>query len=67
MKSGSIILAILSLPAAATGYFVTSAILMALSLPPGLAAPLLLFVPLLVAGLCMVPFIAPALNEMGQT
>jgi hypothetical protein len=66
MKSGPTILAILSLPAAAIGYAVSTAILSALSLPAGLADLLMLFVPLLVAGLCMVPFIIPALDRMAR-
>ena len=66
MRSGPTILAILSLPAAAIGYAVSAAILSALSLPAGLADLLTLFVPLLVAGLCMVPFIIPALDRMAR-
>ena len=66
MKPGPTILAILSLPAAAVGYFVSQAILSSLSLPAGLAEPLLIFLPLLVAGLCMVPFIAPALDRQAK-
>ena len=66
MRSGPTILAILSLPAAAIGYAVSAAIVSALSLPAGLADLLTLFVPLLVAGLCMVPFIIPALDRMAR-
>jgi len=60
------ILAILSLPAAAIGYFVTRAILLSLSLPGGVADLLLLIVPLFVAGLCMVPFVIPALDRQAK-
>ena len=60
-------LAILSLPAAAIGYAVTAAILTS-ALPPseGLADLLLIFVPLLVAGLCMVPFLIPFVDRMAK-
>jgi hypothetical protein len=60
------ILAILSLPAAAIGFAVSTAVLSSMSLPEGLAQPLMLFVPILVAGLCMVPFVAPALDQMAK-
>ena len=66
MKAGPTILAILSLPAGAVGYVVSSALLSSLSLPPGLGDLLLIFVPLLIAGLCMVPFIAPALDRQAK-
>ena len=61
------LLAILSLPAAAIGYFVTAAILTsALSVGEGPADLLLIFVPLLVAGLCMVPFLIPFVDRMAK-
>ena len=66
MKSGPTILAILSLPAAAIGYAVSAAILSALKLPAGIAELALIFVPLFVAGLCMVPFIAPLVDQMAK-
>jgi hypothetical protein len=66
VKSAPTILAILSLPAAAIGYFVTRAILLSLSLPGGVADLLLLVVPLFVAGLCMVPFVIPALDRQAK-
>ena len=61
------VLAILSLPAAAIGYAVAAAILTSV-LPPreGLADLLLIFVPLLVAGLCMVPFLIPFVDRMAK-
>ena len=61
------VLAILSLPTAAIGYAVTAAILTSV-LPPreGLADLLLIFVPLLVAGLCMVPFLIPFVDRMAK-
>ena len=61
------LLAILSLPAAAIGYAVTAAVLT--SAQPsneGLGELLLIFVPLFVAGLCMVPFLIPFLDRMAK-
>jgi hypothetical protein len=66
VKVAPTILAILSLPAAAIGFAVSTAVLSSMSLPEGLAQPLILFVPILVAGLCMVPFVAPALDQMAK-
>ena len=66
MKAGPIILGILSLVAAAIGYAVTVAILSALPLPKGLAGLLIIFVPLFVAGLCMVPFLIPFVDRMAK-
>ena len=61
------LLAILSLPAAAIGYAVTAAILT--SVLPARGGPadlLLIFVPLLVAGMCMVPFLIPFVDRMAK-
>ena len=66
MKSGPILLAILSLPAGTIGYGVAVAVLSALPVPDGLAGLLLIFVPLLVAGLCMIPFLAPLIDRMAK-
>jgi len=66
VKFAPTILAILSLPAAAIGYFITRAILLSLSLPGGVSELLLLVVPLFVAGLCMVPFVIPALDRQAK-
>ena len=53
-----LILAILSVPAALVGYFATAAVLEGLA--PDLATSAVgLFVSLFVAGLCMIPFVAP--------
>ena len=60
------VLAVLALPAGAVGYFVTGMILAGLSLPDGLSALLTIFLPLLVGGLCMIPFIAPAFDAMAK-
>ncbi len=56
------LLAILSLPAGAIGYFVTASILSNLGLPDFL----LLILPLFVAALCMVPFVLPLFDQMAK-
>lgn len=66
MISRPVILAVLSLPAAVIGYTVTVAVLSALGLPKGLEELAVIFVPLFVAGLCMVPFIAPLVDRMAK-
>jgi hypothetical protein len=66
VKRAPLVLAILSLPAAALGFAISTAILNALSLPSGVAQIAILFVPIFVAGLCMVPFVAPALDQMAK-
>jgi len=61
------VLAILSLPAAAIGYVVTTTILTSvLPVRGGLGDLVLMFVPLLVAGLCMVPFLIPFVDRMAK-
>ena len=61
------LLAILSFPAAVIGYAVTAAVLTsALPSNEGLAGLLLIFLPLFVSGLCMVPFLIPYLDRMAK-
>jgi hypothetical protein len=60
-------LAILSLPAAAIGYAVTGAMLTSvLPVRGGPADLLLIFVPLFVAGLCMIPFLIPFVDRLAK-
>jgi len=59
-------IAILSLPAGVVGYLVTGMVLSGLSLPDGLGGLLLIFLPLLVGGLCMVPFLMPLFDAMAK-
>lgn len=66
MKASSIVLGILALVAAAIGYAVSYAVLSALDLPAGLAQLVVLFVPVFIAGLCMIPFVAPLLDRMAR-
>jgi hypothetical protein len=65
VKAGPIILAALSLPAAVIGYAVAVAVLSALPLGE-LANLVLLFVPLFVAGVCMIPFLVPLVDQMAK-
>lgn len=58
-------LAVLSLPAGAVGYIVTAQILGRLSLG-GAGDILMLFVPLLVAGLVMLPFLIPYFDRKAK-
>jgi hypothetical protein len=61
------LLAILSFPAAVIGYAVTAAILTwVLPSSEGLGGVLLIFLPLFVAALCMVPFLIPYLDRMAK-
>lgn len=60
-----VVLAVASLPAGLAGYFAGAWLLRALA--PGLAdGILMLFVPLLVAGLCMVPFLVPFIDRRAK-
>jgi hypothetical protein len=54
-----IILLVLSFPAGALAYVVATAVLQSTSLPQGLETLIVLFVPLLIAGLVMLPFLIP--------
>ena len=58
--------AILALPAGAIGYLVASTVLSGLDLADGMRNALLLFVPLFVAGLCMLPFFIPLFDAMAK-
>ncbi len=66
MSTRTRFLAILSLPAAAIGYVVTTNILSGLGLRGGAEEFVLLVVPLFVAGLCMVPFLLPLFDAMAK-
>jgi hypothetical protein len=60
-----VILAVLSLPAGLAGYLGGAALLRALA--PGLAdGVLMIFLPLLVAGLCMAPFLVPFIDRRAK-
>jgi hypothetical protein len=66
MSTRTKVLAVLSLPVGLAAYLVTGMILAGLSLPDGLSGLLTIFLPLFVAGLCMIPFIAPAFDSMAK-
>ena len=58
--------ALLALPAGAIGYAVATTILSGLGLADGVGNLIVLFVPLFVAGLCMVPFLIPLFDSMAK-
>ena len=60
------LLAVLSLPAGAIGYAIAGAVLTSLGLAAGAGSLLLILIPLFVAGLCMIPFVAPLFDEMAK-
>ena len=66
MKAAPIVLVVLALIAAVVGYAVAVAVLSALPLPKGLADLVILVVPVFIAGLCMVPFVAPLFDRMAK-
>jgi uncharacterized membrane protein YedE/YeeE len=66
VKASSIVLVVLALVAAVIGYAVAYALISALPLPAGLSQLAVLFVPVFIAGLCMIPFVAPLLDRMAK-
>ena len=60
------VLLVLSLPAGVVGYAVGARIVSGLSLPSGIGDLVILFVPLLIAGLCMMPFIIPFIDRKAK-
>ena len=65
MRYLSTLLLVLSLPAGAVGYAVGTAVMTAL-LPGQAQSILMLFVPLLVAGLFMLPFLVPFFDRKAK-
>ena len=66
MRSKPKLFAVLALPAGAIGYAVAWTILSGLGLADSARNLLLLFVPLFIAGLCMVPFLIPWFDAMAK-
>ena len=66
MSTRTKLLAILSLPAGVLGYLATGVILSGLPLTTGLGDVLQLFLPLLVGGLCMAPFLIPFFDQLAK-
>jgi hypothetical protein len=60
------ILLVLALPAGALGYAVGLWLMSALPLPEDVQGLLVLFVPLFVAGLCMLPFLVPFIDRKAK-
>jgi hypothetical protein len=54
-----VVLLVLAIPAALVGFAVATQLLSSIDLPEGIRGLLLLFLPLLVAGLCALPFLIP--------
>jgi len=66
MRSLPTILLILSLPAGAIAYAVAARVLAALPLPEGAQGFLVLFAPLFVAGLVMLPLLIPFFDRKAK-
>ncbi len=60
------LLLVLALPAGIIGYAVAARLVSGLELPSGIGTLVILFVPLLVAGLCMMPFIIPFIDRKAK-
>jgi type III secretory pathway component EscR len=66
MRHVPVILLVLALPAGAVGYLVSGGILAGLGLQQVAGGLLVMFLPLLVGGLCMVPFVIPFFDRMAK-
>ena len=66
MSTKAKVLAILALPAGLVGYLVAGTVITNAGLQGSVGGLLFVFVPLFIAGLCMIPFIAPILDEMAK-
>jgi hypothetical protein len=60
------VLLVIAVPVAVLAYGATAGLLGMLDLPDGLRGLVLLFVPLLVGGLCAIPFIAPTFDHLAK-
>ena len=66
MRRLPMLLLVLALPAGLLGYTVAVQILAGMPLPAQAQDVILLFVPLLIGGLCMLPFIVPFFDGMAK-
>jgi flagellar biosynthesis protein FliQ len=66
VKNAPTILAILSLPVGLVAYLVAGNVIAALPLDTALRETLAIFLPLLVAGLCMLPLLVPFFDRMAK-
>ena len=60
------ILLVLALPAGAIGYAIGARLMSLVALPASLQDLALLFVPLLIGGLCMLPFLIPFFDRKAK-
>jgi flagellar biosynthesis protein FliQ len=61
-----VILLILALPAGAVGYAIGVGLMSLVTLPASIQDLALLFVPLLIGGLCMLPFLIPFVDRKAK-
>ena len=66
MPLRTVVLLVLAVPVAIAGYWIATQLVLAMSLPEGLRSIALLFLPLLAAGLCALPLIAPAFDHLAK-
>ena len=66
MPARILVLLVLAVPVAIAGYWIATQLVAALPLPDGLRGLALLFLPLLAAGLCALPLIAPAFDHLAK-
>lgn len=66
MRSLPTILLLFSFPAGIVGYVVGAAVMSALPIPAAAEGALMMFVPLLVGGLFMVPFLIPFFDRKAK-
>jgi hypothetical protein len=63
MPLRTLVLLVLAAPVAVGVYVLTTQLLTGMDLPDGMRAIIVLFVPLFVAGVCAVPFLAPTFDH----
>lgn len=66
MSTRAKLLAACSLPAGLVGYLVAGNVIVALGLQAAAGGLLVLFIPLFVAGLCMLPLVVPLFDELAK-
>ncbi len=66
MRHLPVILLVLALPAGAVGYAIGAQLVSLVALPTSLHDLAILFVPLLIGGLCMLPFLIPFVDRKAK-
>lgn len=66
MRFAPNVLLVLSLPAGFVGFVVGARLVAAMSLPSAVNGIAQLFIPLFIAGLCMLPFLVPFFDRMAK-